>query len=202
MVRVPQDATADPAGRLDRTAGELPARGHALSRHAQRDRGRIGALSDSRGPGALWLVRATELHDRLLVARTADVPAVLAEMGPYRRWLDPMLRRESPRAASQKDRSRRLRVALALLPREERQVPALVELMLTADPEELTLIRDALRPFAPRLTADLWGLLSDPTVERAGGCVRQAHLPITIRRTPAGARSRPTSPRRSARRAL
>ncbi len=113
-----------------------------------------------------WL-RAAELHDRLLVARTADVPAVLAEMGPYRRWLDPMLRRESPRGASQKDRSRRLRLALALLPHDQQQVPALVELMLTADPEELTLIRDALRPFASRLTADLWGLLSDPAVARS-----------------------------------
>ena len=51
--------------------------------------------------------RAAELRDRLLVARTADLPAVLAEMAPFRRWLDPMLRRESPRAASQNDRSRR-----------------------------------------------------------------------------------------------
>ncbi len=60
-----------------------------------------------------------------------------------------------------------MRLALALLPRDQQQVPALLELMLTADPEELTLIRDALRPFAPRLTADLWGLLSDPAVARA-----------------------------------
>ena len=93
--------------------------------------------------------RAAELHDRLLVARTADLPAVLAEMKPYGRWLDPMLRRDSTRAASQPDRSRRLRLALALLPRDQQQVPASVELMLTADPEELTLIRDSLRPFAP-----------------------------------------------------
>ena len=89
---------------------------------------------------------AAELHDRLLVARTADLPAVLAEMKPYWRWLDPMLRRDSTREASQQDRSRRLRLSLALLPRDRQQVPALVELMLTADPEELALIRDLLRP--------------------------------------------------------
>ncbi len=144
----------------------------------------------------------TELHDRLLVARTADVPAVLAEMGPYRRWLDPMLARESRAAASQKDRSRRLRVALALLPREEQQVPALVELMLTADPEELTLIRDALRPFAPRLTADLWGLLSDP-IGRASARLRAAGALADYDPTnPGWRRSRRTWSRRSARRAL
>ena len=200
MVRVPPDATADPAGRLDRTAGEVPARGHALSVTRSVIVGALVLCVTFAGLQLHGWFRAAELHDRLLVARTADVPAVLAEMGPYRRWLDPMLRRELPRGASQKDRSRRLRLALALLPRDQNQVPALVELLLWADPEELTLIRDALRPFAPQLTADLWGLLSDPAVERARR-LRAAGALADYDPTNAGwRRLRRISPRRSAQR--
>src|SRR5205085_7184030 len=32
------------------------------------------------------------LRDRLLESPTAEVPSIVKEMGPYRHWIDPMLR--------------------------------------------------------------------------------------------------------------
>ncbi|WP_210420449.1 bifunctional serine/threonine-protein kinase/formylglycine-generating enzyme family protein [Aquisphaera giovannonii] len=112
-----------------------------------------------------WL-RASELRHRLLVARTSDMPAVLLETGPFMRWLDPMLRRELVRAAGPASRPLRIRLSLALLPRDPRQVEDLVGLMLDSDPEELVLIRDSLRPHAARLEGPLWAILGDTAVDR------------------------------------
>jgi hypothetical protein len=37
-------------------------------------------------------LKARALRDRLLAARLSEVPAVVADLAPYRHWADPLLR--------------------------------------------------------------------------------------------------------------
>ena len=54
--------------------------------------------------------------DRLLDANTSEVPAIVADMAPYRRWLDPLLHDAYAQAEKDKDRRKQLHASLALLP--------------------------------------------------------------------------------------
>src|SRR5581483_4570758 len=45
------------------------------------------------------------------------------------------------------------------------QVDVLAAYLLVARPEEVRVVRDALRPFAARLTGQLWAVLADPLAE-------------------------------------
>ena len=47
--------------------------------------------------------RAQLLRDRLLEAATEEVPEIVAQMGPYRRWLDGPLRRAYADATAVRD---------------------------------------------------------------------------------------------------
>ena len=70
--------------------------------------------------GAGWegfgRLRAVTLRDRLLEATTADVPGVVRDMGPYRRWLDPLLQKAYTEAEAGGDARKQLHASLALLP--------------------------------------------------------------------------------------
>jgi eukaryotic-like serine/threonine-protein kinase len=61
---------------------------------------------------------------------------------------------------------RNLHLSLALLPWDPSQIAVLSELLLRADPEELLVIRAALRPYAPAVTERLWALLTNTAAER------------------------------------
>src|SRR5262249_55329641 len=83
--------------------------------------------------------RARVLQDRLLAATTEDVPGIVREMEPYRRWLDQPLREAyaeaeanqetrshlpeaSTAASANQDARRQLHASLALLPADPGQV--------------------------------------------------------------------------------
>ncbi|MFO0797004.1 MAG: SUMF1/EgtB/PvdO family nonheme iron enzyme [Gemmataceae bacterium] len=111
--------------------------------------------------------QAAELHKRLLTAVTADVPAVVAEMAPYRRRLDPLLRQAETEAREAGEPRKELHAALALLPSEPERVDDLYEKLLRARPDEFAAIRQSLTPHADQLTARLWAELeSDRDPER------------------------------------
>src|SRR5262249_26443365 len=61
-------------------------------------------------------LRAQALLDNLLRAPTEDVPAVVADMAPYRRWLDGPLRQSYADAEANGDSRKQLHTSLALLP--------------------------------------------------------------------------------------
>jgi formylglycine-generating enzyme required for sulfatase activity len=111
---------------------EQARRNHVLSQ--------LGALGDA-APGA--------------------VPAILAELEAN--WDDvlPQLRQ---RYAEQPERSKRMRLALALLPVEPETVrdDLAAWLLQAADPAEVLLVRDALRPHAGELRAVMWRRLEQP----------------------------------------
>ena len=111
-------------------------------------------------------LQARTLRDRLLESTTADAPAVVADMAPYRRWVDPLLRESYAHAEQNSDARRQLHASLALLPVDAGQVNYLFERLLTGDPAEVVVIREALAAHAPQLTERLWELLANPAVEQ------------------------------------
>ena len=115
--------------------------------------------------GAGWeirgRVRAATLRDRLLEATTADVPGVVAEMEPYRYWLDPLLRDAYAEAEASGDGRKQLHASLALLPSDSVQTVYLYRRLLTAGPDEVVAIRDMLAPQKETWVEPLWTVLEE-----------------------------------------
>jgi formylglycine-generating enzyme required for sulfatase activity len=104
-------------------------------------------------------LHARHLRDRLLEANTADVPAVVAEMGPWRHWLDPLLHEAA--AEPDNDRRKQLHLSIALLPADPGQLESLYGRLLEADAQELPVLREALRPHQAEVSQRLWPILVD-----------------------------------------
>jgi serine/threonine protein kinase/formylglycine-generating enzyme required for sulfatase activity len=114
--------------------------------------------------GGWWThgaLRARALVDTLLTAQTADVPAVARDLGPYRRWADPLLREALARAEADDDARKQLHARLALLPSDPGQVDTLRERLITAAPDEIGAIREMLAPHRDALAVPLWAVLED-----------------------------------------
>ncbi len=113
------------------------------------------------GYEAFGRLHARTLRDRLLEANTADVPAVVAEMGRYRRWLDPLLQEASTDAENDHDHRKQLHISVARLPVDTGQVDYLVSRLLEGDAQEVIVIRAALLPHRADVSERLWSILDD-----------------------------------------
>ncbi len=102
------------------------------------------------------------LRDRLLEATTPDVPGIVKDMVPYRRWVDPLLHDSYVLAEQENDSRRQLHCSVALLPVDSGQVGYLYERLLKGEPQEVVLIREALIDRKADLTERLWTLLGNP----------------------------------------
>jgi formylglycine-generating enzyme required for sulfatase activity len=107
-------------------------------------------------------LKAHALRDRLLNANVADVPGIVADMRPYRRWLDPLLHEANDEAAANQKARKELLTGLALLPVDPGQVDYLYGRLLAARPEEVAVLRDALAPHKDELVPKLWAVLEQP----------------------------------------
>jgi len=116
---------------------------------------------------------ATGLVQRLLDANIAQVPGIVSEIEPYRRWADPLLgdaygdaekagRAAGKEAEKTKQASRQLHASLALLPVDATQVDYLYDRLLKAAPSEVPVIRDALVPHKDALLDKLWKVAETP----------------------------------------
>src|SRR5262249_10558060 len=127
---------------------------------------------------------ASILRDRLLEAATARVPDVVAEMTPYRRWLDPLLR-ESYAAEANEDTRQQLHLSMALLPSDLGQVDYLYGRLLRGGVEEVVAIRAVLMPHRPKVCEPLWKELTDPKVDPnlrlRAACALAAYTPDDAR---------------------
>jgi eukaryotic-like serine/threonine-protein kinase len=104
--------------------------------------------------------RAAGLVKGLVAADASQVPAIIGELRGYRKWADVLLRQE---LGSQADDSRgKLNTSLALLPVDPDQVDFLYHRLLTAEPNELPVIREALFPYRNALIAKLWQAVEKP----------------------------------------
>ena len=132
-VAMVQNPLADAEEELDAAAAEDDAQGGAVS---------CGAGAGRRLP--VWLVlglvgwegygrlKAHALRDRLLEADTAEVPGIVKDMAPYRRWLDPLLHEAYAQAEKDNDPRKQLHASLALLPVDSGQVEYLYGRLLEA----------------------------------------------------------------------
>jgi eukaryotic-like serine/threonine-protein kinase len=117
--------------------------------------------------------RAQLLQDSLLEAATEDVPNIVSEMGPYRRWLDGLLRMAYSNALAGHDTRRAPHASLGLLPVDGGQVGYLGDRLLKALPQEVLVISEALQPHAAEASPRLWEVLEDKK-RPAGGRLRAA----------------------------
>jgi hypothetical protein len=91
-----------------------------------------------------------------------DVPLIVADMAPYRRWLDPLLHDVFAQAEHDNDRRKQLHASLALLPVDSTQVLYLYGQFLDAEPNEVPVIRDALASHQSELVDKLWAVVESP----------------------------------------
>src|SRR5262249_13272071 len=111
--------------------------------------------------GGWWThgaMRARALVDTLVAAKTADVPELIHDLGPYRRWADRLLREKA--AQEGLDEDKRLHVALALLPVDAGQADCRCDRLLTArGPKEVKAIRAVLHEQARDSATRFWPVL-------------------------------------------
>jgi hypothetical protein len=107
-------------------------------------------------------LRAHGLRDRLLDANINEVPNIVSEMAPYRRWLDALLRDTYAQAEKDQDRRKQLHTSLALLPVDASQVRYLNDRLLDAEAAEISVVRDALFPHRDQLVNRLWAVVETP----------------------------------------
>jgi eukaryotic-like serine/threonine-protein kinase len=87
-------------------------------------------------------LRAQAFVNSLGHARTQDVPAIVAEMNPVRKWADPLLRARL--ASGAPSTPAQLHTAMALLPVDRTLEPKVYEGLLAASPKEIAAIRQSL----------------------------------------------------------
>jgi serine/threonine protein kinase/formylglycine-generating enzyme required for sulfatase activity len=135
-------------------------------------------------------LEARTLRDRLLESTTAETPAIVKDMAPHRRWVNPLLQEAYTQAEQNNDARKQLHASLALLPVDAGQVDYLYERLLTGDPQEVVVIRDALAGRKADLTGRLWPLLEAPDTDSArrlrAACALAAFAPDDPRWEKAG----------------
>jgi eukaryotic-like serine/threonine-protein kinase len=109
-------------------------------------------------------IYASGLVSRLLVADISQVPGIVTEITGFRSWTDRELAgiANSPKESPKK----RLRASLALVPVDHSQINYLFDRLITAEPDDLLVIRGQLRPSQTELADRLWKLASDPAADR------------------------------------
>ena len=105
--------------------------------------------------------KAQSLKDRVLESVIEDVPGIVEELRPYRRWINPLLRQARNEAEAQRDARKQLHASLALLPVDSGQAQYLSDRLLTGGPQEVVVIRQALMSHKQNDTEQLWALLED-----------------------------------------
>ncbi len=120
-------------------------------------------------------LQAAALVDSLQTANEDAVPALIDQLGPYRRWAVPRLRSllasAGENVVATKEQPAQLHLRLALLPSDTGLVKELKETMLNPDTtySYVGVLRDALQPYQMQLLDELWytfGAADMPTKRR------------------------------------
>jgi formylglycine-generating enzyme required for sulfatase activity len=114
---------------------------------------------------ALGRVRAGSLVEKLSAAAAEDVPKIIEDLGPYRRWAMPYLRRMAEEAGA--GPKEELRARLALSESDSSQVESLSRMLLDAEPQEALLIVHALHSHRDELKESFWKALGETASSKA-----------------------------------
>ena len=107
-------------------------------------------------------VTARQLVDRLLVARTSDVPRVIGDMQLLRRWVNPMLQEADALLDDGTQQREKLHTNLALVPIDSERARYLCSRIVDVPPEALEIVLQALSPAFQEQSADqLWTAMND-----------------------------------------
>jgi formylglycine-generating enzyme required for sulfatase activity len=104
--------------------------------------------------------KAEALRDQLLRADTQNVPGIVEEMSPYRRWTDRLLQ-EAYQQAGPGSRAR-LHASMALLPVDAGQTTYLYTHLLDATPQEVPVLCEILAVHQDDLREKLWAVAEQP----------------------------------------
>jgi serine/threonine protein kinase/formylglycine-generating enzyme required for sulfatase activity/tetratricopeptide (TPR) repeat protein len=132
------------------------------------------ALGTWGGIEAYGQLRSAALVESLKTASTADVLPLIKQFSGYRRWANPLL---VQLLEETKDSSREhLHASLALLPGDAAQATALYQRLITAEPADLPVLREALAPYRSGLSPMLWSELAkakpgDPNLLPSAGAL-------------------------------
>ncbi len=111
-------------------------------------------------------IQAQSLVAQLGTAKPTEVSAISAALQPHMVTARPILRElvdqntETPKQAQQQ-----LHARIALAATDKTQVEPLIQSLLSAHPDNVRMITDALRPYSKTISGELWAVLSD---ERGG----------------------------------
>jgi len=121
-------------------------------------------------------VRSHVLRDRLLAAPLSDVPGIIAEVKPYRNWIDPLLRQAYGEAEKAGNAQKQLNAALGLFPVDDAQLPYLKARLLRADPCDISIVGRLLARYRDSLAAECWQVLEKPAPEDRGKAIPEASV--------------------------
>lgn len=109
-------------------------------------------------------LKAEALRDQLLKADIKNVPSIVEDMAPYRRWIDPLLGEAYQEAQAGKDSDSRtqLHSSIALLPVDAGQTDYLFRRLLDAAPQEVSVLCDVLAAHQNDLREKLWTVAAHP----------------------------------------
>ena len=131
--------------------------------------------------------RAIGYYEELLHARTNDVPGIIEQMAPFRRWVDPLLKRIAADPVTHSNRDAQLAVQMALLPEDPMQIgPIVDQLLTTSQPQNLAVIIQAVSPSWQVVGEQLWKQVEDAAPE---------HVALRLRAAAALATCDPDNPR-------
>ena len=127
--------------------------------------------------------QAAALVEQLVGADVAQVPRIVDRLAGYRRWANPLLRKEYDK--SRPDSTARLHAALALLSVDPAQAEYLRQQLLVVPPPQFAVVRDALQPPSQELVAGLWKAALDPQrpapVRFQAACASASYVPADPR---------------------
>lgn len=99
---------------------------------------------------------------KLLLARTSEVPQLIEEMRPFSDELQSKMIEALDRAQSKWNHKQSVNLALALVDDHPPSVDVLKAEMILSDPEEFLIIRQALEPYSERINESLWMDMESP----------------------------------------
>ena len=131
--------------------------------------------------------RAEGLVEALAIADISEVPAKVIELEKYRTWAARLLKARFDQA--KEGSKQRLNMALALLPVDATHVEYLYARLLTAEPNEIAVIREALAPHKGELVDRLWAVAGMPVKGKGNeGCGQRRRWQSTTPKASAGRR--------------
>ncbi len=125
--------------------------------------------------GSAGRLQAAALVEKLTSANIAQVPEIITQIGRYRTWADPLLKAAEAQAADGSEEQ--LRIRLALLPVDASEVDPVCRRLLTAKPDEVATLRDALAPHKNEILETLWTAAVQPSQRLRAAAALAAYAP-------------------------